>query len=66
MLVFSDGLLDLVPDQASWWEPIGELVAGAADLSGCLAAITRLAHSQTPLDDITAVAVFGAGQDSGR
>ncbi len=66
LLVFSDGLLDLVPDQALWWEPIGELVASATDLADCLAAITRLAHSQTPLDDITAVAVFGTGPEAGR
>ncbi len=58
LLVFSDGLLDLVPDPQRWWEPIAAIVAGADDLAGCLAAITRLATEETPLDDITAVAVF--------
>lgn len=66
LLVFSDGLLDLVPDQTLWWRTIGDLVARADDLADCLAAVTRLAHSQTPLDDITAVAVFGTGTEAAR
>ncbi|ANH39918.1 Phosphoserine phosphatase RsbU [Nocardioides dokdonensis FR1436] len=64
LLVFSDGLLDLVPDPQRWWEPIAAIVAGADDLAGCLAAITRLATEETPLDDITAVAVFGSALDA--
>ncbi|WP_435741365.1 PP2C family protein-serine/threonine phosphatase [Nocardioides sp. SYSU DS0663] len=58
LLVFSDGLLDLVEDPVRWWEPIGALVADAVDVPALLTAVARLAHAQTALDDITVVAVF--------
>ncbi len=58
LLVFSDGVLDLLDDPDRWWEPLGAMVAAAPDVPGLLTAIGRLARSQTALDDITAVAVF--------
>jgi sigma-B regulation protein RsbU (phosphoserine phosphatase) len=58
MLVFSDGLLDLVDDEIEWWVPIGDLVRRAPDVDSLLATIGRLAQDRTALDDVTVVAVF--------
>lgn len=64
MLVFSDGLLDLIDDPIEWWVPIGDLIREAADADGLLAAVARLARDRTALDDVTAVAVFRSAADS--
>lgn len=58
MLVFSDGLLDLIDDPIEWWVPIGELMRTATDADSLLAAVAALARGRTALDDVTAVAVF--------
>jgi hypothetical protein len=58
MLVFSDGLLDLIDDPIEWWVPIGDLMREASDADTLLAAVARLASGRTALDDVTAVAVF--------
>lgn len=58
MLVFSDGLLDLIDDPIEWWVPIGELIREASDAEALLASVARLTRERTPLDDVTAVAVF--------
>ncbi|HEY0950126.1 GAF domain-containing SpoIIE family protein phosphatase [Nocardioides sp.] len=58
LLLFSDGLLDLIDDPDHWWEPVGALVAAHDDTTSLLAAIVRLALDQVQLDDVTAVAVF--------
>jgi len=58
LLLFSDGLLDLVEDPERWWEPVGALVSEHDDTTNLLSAIVRLAVEQTQLDDVTAVAVF--------
>ncbi|WP_134738983.1 SpoIIE family protein phosphatase [Nocardioides sp. 503] len=58
MLVFSDGLLDLVDDEISWWVPIGDLMRAASDVDSLLASIAGLVQELTALDDVTAVAVF--------
>jgi hypothetical protein len=58
MLVFSDGLLDLIDDPMEWWVPIGDLVREAPDADALLASVARLTRERTPLDDVTAVAVF--------
>ncbi|MDO9497299.1 MAG: SpoIIE family protein phosphatase, partial [Nocardioides sp.] len=63
MLVFSDGLLDLIDDPIEWWVPIGDLMREAADADGLLAAVARLARDRTALDDVTAVAVFRSAAD---
>ncbi|KQP64773.1 PP2C family protein-serine/threonine phosphatase [Nocardioides sp. Leaf285] len=60
VLMFSDGLLDLVDEQVRWWEPIGALVAAHDDVNSLLAGIALLARERTPLDDVTAVAVYYA------
>lgn len=65
MLVFSDGLLDLIDDPTEWWVPIGDLIRQAPDADGLLAAVAGLARDRTALDDVTAVAVFRrAGGDA--
>ena len=58
LLLFSDGLLDLVDDPDRWWEPIGRLVADHKDTTSLLSAIVELAIEQVQLDDVTAVAMF--------
>ncbi|WP_242665262.1 PP2C family protein-serine/threonine phosphatase [Nocardioides sp. PD653-B2] len=58
LLLFSDGLLDLVDDPVSWWEPIGRLVSEHDDPSTLLDAIALLTVATVPTDDVTAVAVY--------
>jgi sigma-B regulation protein RsbU (phosphoserine phosphatase) len=58
LLVFSDGVLDLLDDPLTWWEPLGDLVRSARDAADLLENLSRLACERTPLDDVTAVAVF--------
>jgi sigma-B regulation protein RsbU (phosphoserine phosphatase) len=58
MLVFSDGLFDLLDDQPEWWHEVGGLVAQHPDPTAILAAVRDLATEQVSLDDVTAVAVY--------
>lgn len=58
LLLFSDGLLDLIDDPEHWWRPIGALVAEHDDTTNLLSAIVRLAVERSQLDDVTAVAVY--------
>ena len=58
LLVFSDGVLDLLDDPVDWAPEVGALLAQAVDLPSALGSIARLARTRTPLDDVTAVAVF--------
>jgi len=58
MLLFSDGLLDLVEDQVEWWVPIGAMVAAYDDATDLLAHIAELTARMQPSDDVTVVAVF--------
>ncbi|HXH79313.1 GAF domain-containing SpoIIE family protein phosphatase [Nocardioides sp.] len=63
MLMFSDGLLDLLEDQVEWWHEVGRLVADHADPPGLLTAIRMLTVDQLGLDDVTAVAVYRASEE---
>lgn len=58
LLLFSDGLLDLVDDEVRWWEPVGRLVREHDDAGALLATIARLTAAGSPTDDVTVVAVF--------
>lgn len=58
LLVFSDGLLDLLEDQDAWLEELGALVAEADDVGSLMATLRELAATHTASDDVTAVAVF--------
>ena len=58
MLIFSDGLFDLLEDQQEWWQEVGRLVAKHADPTEILGAVRDLAVEQVSLDDVTAVAVY--------
>lgn len=60
LLLFSDGLLDLFDEDVDLWAEIGRLVSRALDVPDLMAAITRLTTESTPIDDVTAVAVFRA------
>ncbi|MXG91191.1 PP2C family protein-serine/threonine phosphatase [Nocardioides flavescens] len=57
LVVFSDGLLDLVDDQLRWWEPVGAMVGEAADTASLLAHVSALAAAHTALDDVTVLVV---------
>lgn len=57
LLLFSDGLLDLLDDPIEWTPEVAALVAAAEDGPGVLAAVLALGHARTPLDDVTAVVV---------
>lgn len=56
MLVFSDGLLDLVGED--WVAPVTRLLADHPTVPSVLSAIRDLAQDQLALDDVTAVAVY--------
>jgi hypothetical protein len=58
LLLFSDGLLDLVDDPVRWWEPIGRLVSEHDHPAALLDAIALLTVRNVPMDDVTAVAVY--------
>jgi hypothetical protein len=58
LLLFSDGLLDLVDDQVEWWTPIGRLVREHDDAGSLLTTIARMTATGSPTDDVTVVAVF--------
>lgn len=58
LLLFSDGLLDLIEDQVEWWVPIGAMVASAQDPADLLAHVADLTVRIQPSDDITMVVVF--------
>lgn len=58
LLLFSDGLLDLVEDQSAWEEPVGALLAEHDGPSDLMATLRRLTVARTGLDDVTAVAVY--------
>ena len=60
MIIFSDGLLDLLQDQVEWWHEVGRLVRDHADPSGLLSAVRQVTAEQISLDDVTAVAVYRA------
>ncbi|MBC7632225.1 SpoIIE family protein phosphatase [Aeromicrobium sp.] len=60
MLIFSDGLLDLIDDPIEWWHDVGALMRKADDVDSVLDLVARLARDRTALDDVTAVAVFRA------
>lgn len=58
MLVFSDGLLDLLEDQVEWWHQIGRLVSAHPEPTSLLLAMRDLATARVSLDDVTAVVVY--------
>lgn len=58
LLIFSDGLLDLLDDQVAWWNPVADLVRAHAEASDLLATIADMVAQTSPPDDVTAVAVF--------
>jgi hypothetical protein len=64
MLVFSDGLFDLLEDQREWWREVGRLVTDHHDPSGTLDAVRDLAASRLNLDDVTAVVVHRSAEDA--
>ena len=57
MLVFSDGLLDLLDDQVEWWHEVGRLIAAHDEPATLLLAVREMATRQISLDDVTAVVV---------
>jgi serine phosphatase RsbU (regulator of sigma subunit) len=62
MLVFSDGLLDLLPDPEAWVESVGGMLATHDTVPALLAAIASLSEERVALDDVTAVAVYRAAR----
>lgn len=62
MLVFSDGLLDLIDDPIEWWHEVATLVRRVPDVSTLLGEVAGLARDRTALDDVTVVAVFRSAE----
>lgn len=58
LMVFSDGLLDLLEDQAAWRQPLGELLAGHGDPTELVQTVRRLTEARTGADDVTVVAIY--------
>ncbi len=66
LLLFSDGLLDLVDDPDQWWVEIGLMLQRADDVAGLLARVRELVQERIPLDDVTVVGAFRAPAGSVR
>jgi hypothetical protein len=58
LLVFSDGVLDLIDDPTDWAPELGALLGGADDVATALDLLARLTRARTPLDDVTGVVVY--------
>lgn len=58
LVVFSDGVLDLLDDPDAWPEEVGAWVRDAADLPALLTSMARTSTAEAALDDITVVGVF--------
>jgi phosphoserine phosphatase RsbU/P len=57
LLLFSDGVLDLIDDTIDWWTPIARLLTEHHDAHEFLGRITQLVADRVGLDDVTAVVV---------
>ena len=55
LVLVSDGLLDIVDDQATWVDEVDALVRSAADGQDALNRIADLSRARVPLDDVTIV-----------
>jgi len=60
MLLFSDGLLDLIEDQPRWQEPVSQLLTAHTDPASLVDHIRRLTLERTGIDDVTLIAVYRA------
>lgn len=58
LVVFSDGVLDLLDDENRWLEPVADLVRRHAAPRDLFAAVNALARTRTPTDDITLLSVY--------
>jgi len=58
LLVFSDGLLDLLEDPITWPEAVAALLGRHATAPDLLQAILELSQDRVALDDVTAVAIY--------
>lgn len=58
LVVFSDGLLDLLEDDQAWVDEVGALTREAADARDLLARVTELARNAVASDDVTVLAAF--------
>lgn len=57
LLVFSDGILDLLENESEWVGELTRLAVSLPDVQALLEAIRGLTRTGTPLDDVTAVVV---------
>ncbi|MGZ6761814.1 MAG: PP2C family protein-serine/threonine phosphatase [Nocardioides sp.] len=58
LLLFSDGVLDLIEDPDVWLEPLGDLLHRASTMGEFLADMQTMARRRVALDDVTVVTVF--------
>lgn len=58
VLVFSDGVLDLIDDPTDWVPELSALLGAAPDPAAALDLLARLTRARTPLDDVTGVVVY--------
>lgn len=65
LLVFSDGLLDLVGDGPGWQERVAELARTHPEPEQLFAEVTRLAGTQHALDDVTVTLLIRAAGGPG-
>jgi phosphoserine phosphatase RsbU/P len=57
LLVFSDGVLDLIDDPLHWWEPMSRLVAECETSDDVIKSVAALAGTRAGSDDVTALVV---------
>jgi hypothetical protein len=61
LVLFSDGVLDLLADPDDWPAAVGAWVSEAPDLPTFLTSMARTSTEETALDDITVVGIFRHG-----
>lgn len=58
LVIFSDGLLDLLAPDADWAAEMGAMAGAASDVRSLLRTIAGLARGRGALDDVTVLAAF--------
>lgn len=66
LLVFSDGLIDLLDDPVEWTRPVADLVADHEEVASLISEIAGITAARVATDDVTALAVFRRTSDGPR
>lgn len=66
LMLFSDGVLDLLDDELDWVPEVGELLGTGTSADDVLDAVAALVQRRTALDDVTVLVAVRAAEDAAR